>query len=179
MIDPLNAKITHKVWFDLEIGGESIGRINLGLFGEIVPLTVENFYQLAQGSKEDKNGFKGSTFHRVIKDFMIQGGDFIRGDGEGQYSIYGDKFDDENFLIPHSIPGLISMANEGPDTNGSQFFITAVPLPRLNGKHVVFGRVLSDEDQKVVEKVELTQTDENDKPVKDVVIVDVGVELVE
>ena len=113
-IDPLNAKITHKVWFDIEIGGESIGRINLGLFGEVVPLTVENFYQLAQGTKENKNGYKGSTFHRVIKDFMIQGGDFVTGDGEGQYSIYGDKFDDENFLIPHSMSGLISMANEGP-----------------------------------------------------------------
>jgi cyclophilin family peptidyl-prolyl cis-trans isomerase len=169
----MSSKATHKVELSIKRGGfsgignngegptedvQDLGTITLGLFGYICPATVRNFCEFANGFDLDGKSYSytDTKFHRVIEQFMIQGGDITQGNGRGGFSIYGDKFPDERFVINHDKPGLLSMANSGKDTNGSQFFITTKPTPWLDGKHVVFGMVAGQESMEVVSKIEHT-----------------------
>jgi len=166
-----------QVFFDISIGGAPARRIVFSLFSDIVPKTAENFRCLATGEKgSGRSGqpltFSGSSFHRVIKGFMAQGGDFTAGNGTGGESIYGPKFADENFDMKHYKGNLLSMANAGPNTNGSQFFITFQPTPHLDGRHVVFGEVV--QGSEVVKMIETNPTKERDIPIQAVVIVACG-----
>ena len=165
-----------KVFFDVTMNDKPAGRIVMELFADTVPKTAENFRALCTGEKGlGKSGkplhFKGSIFHRVITQFMLQGGDFTHGSGIGGESIYGAKFADENFIHKHTGPGVLSMANAGPNTNGSQFFICTVPCPWLDGKHVVFGKVV--EGMNVVKAVENVGS-QSGKTSQKVVIADCG-----
>jgi len=165
-----------RVFFDITIDSNPVGRIVFELFSEDVPITTENFRALCTGEKGlGKSGkplhFKGSIFHRIIPNFMLQGGDFTNANGTGGESIYGEKFNDENFKHKHERAGLLSMANAGPNTNGSQFFITTTATPHLDGKHVVFGRGVK--GMGVVRKLEHIET-KQDKPVVDCVISNCG-----
>ena len=162
-------KVTEKVYFDVSIGGENAGRIVIGLFGE----DVRKRSQTLRVARNSKGRIPKLIFHRVIPNFMLQGGDFERANGTGGYSIYGRNFADENFKIPFTGPGVLAMANAGPNTNGSQFFLTTAATPSMTWKLVVFGNVLEGFD--VVKKVESTQTGRGDRPKKDVVIVQSGV----
>ncbi|KAJ6565022.1 cyclophilin [Mycena vulgaris] len=167
------------VFFDIQVAGEKQPeRVVFKLFDDVVPLTTDNFRKLAQGL--DKNGkpttqgytYAGSKFHRIIPNFMLQGGDFTRHNGTGGVSIYGEKFKDENFKLKHTKPYLLSMANAGANTNGSQFFITTVVTSWLDGKHVVFGEVVS--GQETIKKVEALGSDTG-TPSKTVTIVASGI----
>jgi len=169
-----------RVWFDITVGGDPTGRIVFELYKDVTPRTADNFRALCTGEKGmGESGkplhYKGSGFHRIIKGFMCQGGDFTKNNGTGGESIYGEKFEDEDFSIKHTEPFLLSMANAGPNTNGSQFFITTVPTAHLDGKHCVFGKVLKGQD--IVRMMEGLPSS-GDKPNDDVVIADCG-ELVE
>ncbi|SCU92759.1 LANO_0E02014g1_1 [Lachancea nothofagi CBS 11611] len=169
-----------KVFLDISIGGVAKGRMVFELFNDVVPKTAENFYKLCEGqsgfckSRPDVPlGYKGSLFHRVIKGFMLQFGDFTNFNGTGGESIYGEKFEDENFTLKHDRPFLLSMANAGPNTNGSQAFLTCVPTPHLDGKHVVFGELI--QGKRIARTIEHLATDSGDKPEDEVKIEDCGV----
>ena len=162
--------MSENVFFKVSANGEDLGRIVFKLYDDVVPKTARNFRELATG--QHGFGYKGSPFHRVIPEFMLQGGDFTNGNGTGGKSIYGEKFADENFKLKHDRPFLLSMANAGPDTNGSQFFVTTVVTPWLDGKHVVFGEVVEGED--VVKAIEALGS-RSGSPAKKIVIEDSGV----
>ncbi|CAB4373312.1 hypothetical protein RhiirA5_367011 [Rhizophagus irregularis] len=163
------------VFFDISIGNQPAGRMKMELFADVVPKTAENFRQLCTGEFKKNGvpqGYKNAQFHRVIKDFMIQGGDFVKNDGTGSFSIYGEKFPDENFELKHTGPGLLSMANSGPNSNGCQFFITCAKCDFLDGKHVVFGKLI--DGLLTLRKIENVSTGPGNRPKLQVVITECG-----
>lgn len=166
-----------QTYFDITIGTEGeegfeSGRVVFEIFNEDVPKTAENFRALCTGEKGSDYHYKGNCFHRVINGFMMQGGDTTAGNGTGGRSIYGEKFADEQIWIPHTHKGVLSMANAGPDTNGSQFFVCYGPTPHLDGKHTIYGRIIG--GYEICEKAEAVEKGASDKPLKDVKIADCG-----
>lgn len=158
------------MFIDFEVDGVDAGRVIILLYDDMVPRTVKNFKALISGSKG--YGYCKSRIHRIVPGFVIQGGDFTRGDGRGGFSIYGDKFEDESFKVKHDKPGILSMANSGPNTNGSQFFITLQATPFLDDKHVAFGEVLKGFE--LIKKIE-TLGSESESPSRSVIIKDCGI----
>ena len=156
------------IFMDISIGDNYLGQIHIELFDDIVPYTCKNFIYMVQ------NHYKDSIFHRIINNFMIQGGDYINGDGTGSNSIYGEKFPDENFILKHNEKYLLSMANAGPNTNGCQFFITLDILPHLDNKHVVFGKIFDDESIEIINQLANINVETNNKPNIDCKIIDCG-----
>ena len=166
-----------KIFMDIGTKNGKLGRIIFELFEDIVPRTVTNFVELIK--KDKGHGYIGSNFHRIIPKFMIQGGDFTRGDGTGGHSIYGEYFEDECFDLKHNKVGLLSMANSGPDTNGSQFFITLEYSPHLDGKHVVFGQISNEKNKgengiNILKKIESFGS-ESGKPSEKIKIINCGI----
>jgi peptidylprolyl isomerase len=165
------------VFFDLTLDGRALGHVEMELFSDVAPKCAENFRALCTGERGMGTSgkplhFKGSRFHRIIPGFMCQGGDFTRGNGTGGESVYGNKFADENFILKHSAAGLLSMANAGPNTNGSQFFITLAATPWLDGKHTVFGKVAK--GREFVRQMEKYGSAGDGKPTAAIVIADCG-----
>lgn len=180
-MDPAVAEVIARgnpvVFFDITIAGVAAGRIKMELFADVCPKTAENFRQFCCGELKRSNvpvGYKNCPFHRVIKGFMAQGGDFENSDGTGRYSIYGNSFADENFTLRHTGPGLLSMANSGPNTNGCQFFITLGKCDWLDGKHVVFGKLIDEDSLLVVRKIENVPAGQQNKPKLPIMISECG-----
>jgi len=180
VIEAGNFTVTHEAWFEVDVRGmddpgENFGgKFTVALFGETVPMTVLNFVSLINGHKVKgkKMSYKGTLVHRIVKDFVVQMGDVVRGDGVGSISIYGERFNDENFILSHRSAGWVAMANHGVDTNGSQFFVLLTKARWMDGKHVVFGKVTHGLD--IIKALGDLETDGQQKPKKSVRIVDCG-----
>lgn len=169
--DAATYRVTSQVYMKFRHGTQPLGKVVFGLFGEDAPKTVENFRQLCIDGV-DGMSYTGTYIHRIIERFLIQGGDVVSGDGNGAISIYGPFFEDENTSINHTGPGFLGMANRGPDTNGCQFYVTAMATPWLDGKHTIFGKVV--EEQGIIHAIEKVKTDSDDSPLKPVVITECG-----
>ncbi|XP_033634880.1 peptidyl-prolyl cis-trans isomerase B-like [Asterias rubens] len=167
--------VTKKAFFQIEIDDEPVGKVVISLFGETCPVTVQNFAALVRGTSKNRErlSYNDTVVHRIVSDFVIQMGDVTEGDGTGGISIYGKYFDDENFYLRHAGPGWVAMANSGPDTNNSQFFILLTKAGWLDGRHVVFGKVTEGMD--IVEKISQIDTDDADFPLKPVRVIDSGI----
>ena len=156
------------VYLDISIGGAKVGKVVVELYDDVVPLTARNFRELCS-----EGAYRGSAFHRVIPGFVVQGGDYTSGDGTGGRSIWGGRFKDENFRLKHDREGVLSMANAGPNTNGSQFFLTYAKMPHLNGKYTIFGRLIGGQD--TLDKMERVPVGPKDRPVTDIKLLEVEI----
>ncbi|KAL0894793.1 hypothetical protein ABMA27_013319 [Loxostege sticticalis] len=172
VVDARQFRVTDQVYFDIQDEDKPLGRVVIGLFGDLAPKAVKNFKVLATKGIKGKS-YKGTSFNRIIKRFMVQGGDVVADDGTGSISIYGETFADENLDTEHSIAGFVSMANKGKNTNGCQFIITTTGTPWLDNLHTVIGKVV--EGQNVVHLLEHTPTDVDDRPTRHVYIADCGI----